>query len=65
MQPVIRNAETVTAIEQGTFPEYNHRQLAGESNQEFRGLNSHESEERCDPRIPSRERGGHGAGRAM
>ena len=49
MQPVIRNAETMTAIEQGTFPEYNHRQLAGESNQECRGLNSHESEERCDP----------------
>ena len=49
MQPVIRNAETVTAIEQGTIPEYDHHQLAGESNQECRGLNSRESEERCDP----------------
>ena len=26
-----------------------HHQLAGESNQECRGLNSRESEERCDP----------------
>ena len=49
MQPLIRNAKTMTAIEQGTFPEYDHHQLAGGSNQECRGLNSHESEERCDP----------------
>ena len=56
MQPVILNAETMTAIEQGTFPEYDHHQTAGESNQECRGLNSHESEERCDrlPRESSR-----------
>ena len=39
----------MTKIEQGTVPEYDHNQLAGESNQEPRGLNSHESEERCDP----------------
>ena len=39
----------MTAIEQETFPEYDHHQLAGELNQECRGLNSRESEERCDP----------------
>ena len=49
MQPVIRNAEKMTAIEQETFLEYDHHQLAGELNQECRGLNSRESEERCDP----------------
>ena len=42
----------MTKIEQGTLPEYDHHQLAGESNQETRGLNSRESEERCDP-LPS------------
>ena len=56
MQPVIRNAEALTAIERETFPEYDHHQLAGESNQETRGLNSHGSVERCDllSREPSR-----------
>ena len=44
-----RNAEIVTAIERGTFLEYDHHQLAGESNQECHGSNSRESEERCDP----------------
>ena len=39
----------MTKIEQGTLPEYDHHQLAGESNQETRGLKSRESEERCDP----------------
>ena len=46
---MIRNAETMTAIERETFPEYDHHQLAGESNLECHGLNSRESEERCDP----------------
>ena len=46
----------MTKIEQGTVPEYDHHQLAGESNQETRGLNSHGSVECCDllPREPSR-----------
>ena len=46
----------MTKIAQGTVPEYDHHQLAGESNQETRGLNSHESVERCDllPRASSR-----------
>ena len=39
----------MTKIEQGTtVPEYDHHQLAGESNQETRGLNSHGSVARCD-----------------
>ena len=50
MQPVICNAETMTTIERETFPEYDHHQLAGgEPNQVCYGLNSRESEERCDP----------------
>ena len=39
----------MTKIEQGTVPQYGHHQLAGEPNQEPRGLNSHENVERCDP----------------
>ena len=38
----------MTKIAQGTVPEYDHHQLAGGSNQETRGLNSHGSVERCD-----------------
>ena len=49
MQPVIRNAEKMTAIEGETFPEYDHHQLAGESNQEHHGLKSRESKGRLDP----------------
>ena len=49
MQPVIYYAETMTTSEREIFPEYDHHQLAGESNQECYGLNSRESEERCDP----------------
>ena len=46
----------MTKIEQGIVPEHDHHQFAGESNQETRGLNSHESVERCDllPRESSR-----------
>ena len=44
-----RNNDCNTAIEQGTFPEYDHHRIAGGSNQECRGLNSHEGEGRCDP----------------
>ena len=39
----------MTAIERETFPEHDHPQLAGESNQDCHGLKSRESEERCDP----------------
>ena len=38
----------MTNIEQGTVPEHDHHQLAGEPNQEFSGLNSRESEQ-CEP----------------
>ena len=48
-QPVIRNTETITTTERGIFPEYDHHQLAGEPNQVCYGLDSRESEERCDP----------------
>ena len=53
---VIATDKTMTKSEQGTVPEYDHHQLAGESNQETRGLNSHGSAERCDllPRASSR-----------
>ena len=46
----------MTKIEQGIVPEYGHHQLAGESNQETRGLNSHVDVERCGllPRASSR-----------
>ena len=56
IQPVIRNIETTTTIERETFPEYDHHQLAGETNQEFYGLNSRESEGRCDPLPPESSR---------